>query len=198
VTTTTDSPRGTTSAGAPAADTVPTTDGHLAGGPVEGVATQLIRQIRALHGVKAVMARDETDAERAMHTVLLVLSESGPQRVTALADRLATDPSTTSRQTAELVKRGLLQRLPDPDDRRAGLLAVTSEGLEVARTMRERRHDLLAHALRDWTVPDVEALGGYLGRLADCLERTRTELTTGTRPATPGRTAATDHVEETA
>jgi DNA-binding MarR family transcriptional regulator len=193
VTTATDSPRGTA-----AADALPTTDEHAARGPVEGVARQLVRQIRALHGVKSVMARDETDAERAMHTVLLVLSDSGPQRVTALAERLATDPSTTSRQTAELVKRGLLQRLPDPDDRRAGLLAVTSEGLDVARVMRERRHDLLAQALRDWSVPDVEALGEYLGRLADCLERTRTELTTGTRPVTPGRSATTEHVEETA
>jgi len=193
VTTATDASRDTA-----AAVPSPTTDGPAAAGGVEGVATQLIRQIRALHGVKAVMARDETDAERAMHTVLLVLSDSGPQRVTALAERLATDPSTTSRQTAELVKRGLLQRLPDPDDRRAGLLAVTSEGHDVARAMRERRHDLLAHALRDWSGADVEALGDYLGRLADCLERTRTELTTGTRPATPGRSAATDLVEETA
>ena len=193
MTTATDSPRDTDEAGGPS-----TTGGHPANGPVEAVATQLVRQIRALHGVKAVMARDETDAERAMHTVLLVLSDSGPQRVTALAERLATDPSTTSRQTAELVKRGLLQRLPDPDDRRAGLLAVTGEGLDVARTMRERRHDLLAHALRDWSAPDVEALGEYLGRLADCLERTRTEMTTGTRPATPGEPASTDHVEETA
>jgi DNA-binding MarR family transcriptional regulator len=181
-----------------ATDSCTTPRGDHADSPVAGLAVQLTRQVRAMHGVKAVMARDETDAERAMHTVLMVLSDSGPQRVTALAERLATDPSTTSRQTAELVKRGLLQRLPDPDDRRAGLLAVTGEGLDVARTMRERRHDLLAHALRDWSAADVEALGEYLGRLADSLERTRTEMTTGTRPATPGRPAATDHVEETA
>ncbi|NIZ91679.1 MarR family winged helix-turn-helix transcriptional regulator [Kineococcus rubinsiae] len=195
MTTATDAPRDTDPAD-PAACLPP--GSRLAGGPVAGLAVQLTRQIRALHGVKAVMARDETDAERAMHTVLLVLSDTGPQRVTALAERLATDPSTTSRQAAELVKRGLLQRLPDPDDRRAGLLAVTSEGLDVAHAMRERRHDLLAHALHDWSDSDVEALGDYLGRLADSLERTRTELTTGTRPATPGRPAATDHVEETA
>ena len=163
------------------------------------VAGQMSRQLRALHTVKSVMARGESDAERAMHTVLLVLADSGPQRVTALADHLVTDPSTTSRQTAELVKRGLLERLPDPDDRRAGLLAVTAEGRAVVRSMRERRNELLTQTLRDWSPADVETLGTLLGRLADSLERTRTEMTSGTWPASPGRPAATtDHVEETA
>nr|WP_240895476.1 MarR family transcriptional regulator [Kineococcus siccus] len=134
-----------------------------------------------------------------MHTVLLVLADTGPQRVTGLADTLGTDPSTTSRQAAELVKRGLLERLPDPDDRRAGLLAVTDDGRAVVRAMRERRNELLARILRDWSTPDVETLGTYLGRLADGLERARTEMTTGTWPAPADRPAAgSDDVEETA
>ena len=105
---------------------------------VAALVQALTRQVRTLHVLKAQVARAQTEAERAMHTVLFVLHDIGPQRVSALAEHLATDPSTTSRQTAELVKRELLERLPDPDDEVHALarsLERFTDGLDRTRSV---------------------------------------------------------------
>lgn len=153
-----------------------------------GLAEALTRHVRTLHALKAQVARAQTEAERAMHTVLFVLHDLGPQRVSALAEHLATDPSTTSRQTAELVRRDLLERLPDPDDGRASLLAVTPAGREVVASMRVKRQELLGRAVQDWDDTDVRGLTDLLDRFTDGLDRTRGSIagprTTSSAPST--------------
>lgn len=151
---------------------------------VAAMADQVNRQLRALHSFKAQIARGQSEVERAMHVVLYVLAEAGPLRVSALAERLGTDPSTTSRQTGELVKRDLLRRLPDPDDGRASLLDVTESGHEVVAAMRQRRHEHLARAVDGFSDEDLADFTVMLSRFADGLERARTEhLRTATTPA---------------
>lgn len=155
---------------------------------VAGVADQVGRQLRALHSFKAQIARGESDVERAMHVVLYVLADHGALRVSGLAERLGTDPSTTSRQTGELVKRGLLRRLPDPDDRRASLLDVTDAGHEVVAQMKQRRHEHLARAVDDFSEDDLVRFTALLSRFADGLERARTDCLRTTTTA-PGENA---------
>lgn len=163
----------------------PTGPGTPGPDAVETLVQALTRQVRTLHALKAQVARGQTEAERAMHTVLFVLHDIGPQRVSALAEHLVTDPSTTSRQTAELVKRELLERLPDPDDRRASLLAVTAAGREVVATLRAQRRELLGHAVHDWTDAEVHDLARSLDRFTDGLDRTRSGLAGAARPTSP-------------
>ena len=139
------------------------------------LADEISRQLRALHSLKARIARGQSEVERAMHVVLYVLADTGPLRVSALAERLGTDPSTTSRQTGELVKRHLLQKLPDPDDRRASLLAVTDAGHEVVATMKQRRHEQLAAAVDGFDSRDLSVFTSLLGRFVDGLEQAHTE-----------------------
>ncbi len=155
---------------------------------VAAVADQVGRQLRALHSFKAQIARGESDVERAMHVVLYVLADHGALRVSGLAERLGTDPSTTSRQTGELVKRGLLRRLPDPDDRRASLLDVTEAGHEVVAQMKQRRHEHLARAVDDFSDEDLASFTALLSRFADGLERARTDCLRTTTTA-PGENA---------
>ncbi|MGI4896698.1 MAG: MarR family winged helix-turn-helix transcriptional regulator [Janthinobacterium lividum] len=151
-------------------------------GLVAAMADQLVRQQRALHSLRSVFARGESDVERAMHVVLHLLADTGPLRASALAERLGTDPSTTSRQTGELVKRNLLEKLPDPDDRRASLLAVTAAGYDVVAVMRERRHDRLQRAVESFSDEDLTGFTDLLGRFADGLDRVRVDAST-LRPA---------------
>jgi DNA-binding MarR family transcriptional regulator len=145
---------------------------------VAGMADQVNRQLRQLHSFKLQVARGQTEVERAMHVVLYVLADHGPLRVSALAERLGTDPSTTSRQTAELVKRELLRRLPDPADGRASLLDVTATGHDVVAAMKRRRHEHLARAVDGFSDDDLVAFTDLLARFADGLERARTESST--------------------
>lgn len=151
---------------------------------VSALADQVSRQQRALHSFKAQVARGQSEVERAVHVVLYVLADSGPLRVSALAERLGTDPSTTSRQTAELVRRDLLRRLPDPDDGRASLLAVTDAGHDVVATMKQRRHEHLATAVAGFDEDELSRFTALLSRFVDGLEQARTDcLRTPPAPA---------------
>lgn len=59
---------------------------------------------------------------------LEALTVDGPLRAQALAGRLFLNKSTVSRVVDALQRKGLVERLPDPDDQRAWLLHVTAEG----------------------------------------------------------------------
>ncbi|WP_432506979.1 MarR family winged helix-turn-helix transcriptional regulator [Kineococcus arenarius] len=120
-----------------------------------------------------------------MHTVLLVVADHGAQRVGALAERIGTDPSTVSRQTAELVRRGLLRRRPDPEDGRACRVEVTPAGQDVVAATLRRRRERLARAVDDWDDDDLGAFVALLARFTDGLERAR-----GEAPAPHPRTPA--------
>ncbi|WP_432495225.1 MarR family winged helix-turn-helix transcriptional regulator [Kineococcus gypseus] len=136
---------------------------------------EVARSVRTLHALKSQDARGSTEADRAMHTVLLVVAHTGDQRVGELAERLGTDPSTISRQTAELVRQGLLERRRDPDDGRASRLAVTAAGRAVVATTLERRHERLARAVESWDDDELGTFVRLLTRFTDGLEQVRTE-----------------------
>ncbi|SIQ92548.1 MarR family winged helix-turn-helix transcriptional regulator [Micromonospora avicenniae] len=96
------------------------------------------------------------------------LADGCHARELALHARL--DPSTVSRAVATLVAHGLVERRPDPTDRRAQVLALTPDG----RTALTDAHDwyarLLDRALAGWTADEVTALGAGLRRFTRDLE----------------------------
>lgn len=65
-------------------------------------------------------------------TVLVVLTLSGPQPLSRLADLMATERTTLTRNLRVLIARGLLREL-DHDDQRVRMLAVTRKGAAAAR-----------------------------------------------------------------
>jgi len=62
---------------------------------------------------------------------LEALVERGPSRSQALAEVLRLDKSTTTRVVDALVRKGYVERLPDPEDARAVSLRVTSDGRKL-------------------------------------------------------------------
>lgn len=97
---------------------------------------------------------------------LEVLVESGPSRSQALADALRLDKSTTTRVVDALVRKGYVERLPDPDDARAVSLRVTREGRKLYEKINGELIAQQAELLRDL---DPEARAGateILKRLA--------------------------------
>src|ERR1700693_2254718 len=57
---------------------------------------------------------------------------SGPLTLRALAESLAADPPYATVMIDDLERRGLVQRKPHPEDRRAKLVALTSSGRAAA------------------------------------------------------------------
>ncbi|TQS46228.1 MarR family transcriptional regulator [Cryptosporangium phraense] len=69
-----------------------------------------------------------------------VLVRHGAIRLSALSEHLRIAPRSTTEVVDGLEQRGLVERQPDPSDRRATLVAVTDSGREVAAAiMRARR-----------------------------------------------------------
>ncbi|HEX2300043.1 MAG TPA: MarR family transcriptional regulator [Pseudonocardiaceae bacterium] len=121
------------------------------------------------------MSRDGVDG--AAYVLLAHLVAEGPQRISALAEAVHSDPSTVSRQVAQLVQRGLVERRPDPRDGRAARLTATGAGRQVYDDHRLIRNQHTAAALAGWPAADIQHLVTLLGRLNTDFETYRTRLT---------------------
>jgi DNA-binding MarR family transcriptional regulator len=121
------------------------------------LADELTRFVRLGARAKSMLNTGELGAEFSALMLLFPLRLVGPLRVTDLAEIKQADPSTISRQVAQLVKAGLARREADPVDGRASRLAATEAGLQACEQLHEARHALLSQALSDWPPDRVAA-----------------------------------------
>jgi DNA-binding MarR family transcriptional regulator len=70
---------------------------------------------------------------------LRILSRHGVMRLSGLSDYLRIAPRSTTEVVDALESRGLVQRRPDPGDRRAILVEVTGQGAGVLDAIRAAR-----------------------------------------------------------
>ncbi|SOC57963.1 MarR family winged helix-turn-helix transcriptional regulator [Ornithinimicrobium cerasi] len=117
------------------------------------------------------------DLSRSDFAVLIRLplarGEGEAVRSRDLARSEGLDPSTMSRRLASLADRGLIEREPDPADRRAFLLTLTAAGRRAVEQERARRVALVTDALQRWDDADRAELARLLSRLTDTLEDRR-------------------------
>jgi DNA-binding MarR family transcriptional regulator len=84
----------------------------------------------------------------------LLLHRTGPQRVSEFAAQLGLNSTTVARHFDELESRGLIARRPDPTDRRATLVCLTSKAVATFDALKADRRTRLSHPLADWTDTD--------------------------------------------
>jgi DNA-binding MarR family transcriptional regulator len=65
------------------------------------------------------------------YSVLVALDRSAIRTQAALAEAIGADKTRIIAILDELQDKGLIERVPDPEDRRARLLAITKEGRRV-------------------------------------------------------------------
>ncbi|WP_433307371.1 MarR family winged helix-turn-helix transcriptional regulator [Actinoplanes sp. CA-030573] len=128
-----------------------------AAGGASRLADELMRFFRLGARAKGMLNRGDLGAEFSALMLLFPLRFHGPMRVTDLAEAKQADPSTVSRQAAQLVKAGLARREADPEDGRASRLAITEEGLAACRELHDDREAFLAAVLSNWPAERVEA-----------------------------------------
>ncbi|GAA4945118.1 MarR family winged helix-turn-helix transcriptional regulator [Actinoplanes utahensis] len=68
-----------------------------------------------------------------------VLDRHGEMRLSVLAEHLRIAPRSATEVIDDLQGRGLVERRPDPSDRRATLVVLTGEGTATARAIKEAR-----------------------------------------------------------
>src|SRR2546423_450837 len=93
-----------------------------------GLGTEIVRFSRIIAAWKHRVKNEPGAAERIL---LARLVTDGARRATDLAAEAFLDLSTVSRQVRSLVERGLVERRPDPEDRRGYLLTATDAGHET-------------------------------------------------------------------
>ena len=88
------------------------------------------------------------------YSVLVALDRSAIRTQAALAEAIGADKSRIIGTLDELQKAGLIERTPDPDDRRVRLLSITPEGRRVRRAVRRGIQIKEMQVLESLPVPD--------------------------------------------
>ncbi|HEX6515136.1 MAG TPA: MarR family transcriptional regulator [Nocardioidaceae bacterium] len=123
---------------------------------IEQQMTVLLRRVQRIH---ISTSSGEIDLERSAYGIMTWIADQGPQRLGSFASAFGLDPSTITRQVQALEKAGLAARTPDPADRRASILDLTPEGLEVLNRTREFRRRRMEEAIADWPEDDRQKFG---------------------------------------
>lgn len=97
------------------------------------------------------------------YLMLGTLDNAGPARASTLVETFAIDKGAVSRHVQFLLELGLIERAPDPDDRRAAILSITQEGSRRLEEVSARRREKVEGMLHDWS---DEELGSFVRSLA--------------------------------
>jgi DNA-binding MarR family transcriptional regulator len=139
------------------------TESHEAFVRLEREIGLLLRRSRAIQARLASELHPELDG--ASYGLLALLQDAGPLRASDLVARLGLDKSTVSRQVTGLAALGMLDRTADPEDGRAQVLTLSTEGAARLARIRDARRARWERDLSDWPDSDVATLGELLGRL---------------------------------
>ena len=168
---------------------------------VAALGDQVARMHRSFTTLRQQMTADRATSvdgvEWAAYGLLFRLVDIGPMRSSALADVVCVDPSTVSRQVAQLVRAGLVERQSDPEDGRASLLVATERGRAAYAAKREQRHQMFAQVLAEWSTSDLATLACLLARFNDSIADRRDALTHHPAPDVAPAPGPTKKIEET-
>jgi DNA-binding MarR family transcriptional regulator len=109
------------------------------------VLGQLMRRLRQEHGFPLSHG-----------SVLGRLDREGPQSVSDLAGSERVRPQSMAQTVGDLENDGLVERRPDPDDRRRALVELTAHGREVLAGDRRRRDGWLAAGIAEDLSPEEQ------------------------------------------
>src|SRR4051812_16099469 len=93
------------------------------------------------------------------------LARSGPTPLTALAQRQGVTQPAMTQLVSRLERDGLATRVPDHDDGRVVLVAITSAGLAAVDERRAERARLLSSLMQDLRGEEIDALTAALPAL---------------------------------
>jgi len=111
------------------------------------VLGQLLRRLRAEHRFSLSQG-----------AVLGRLDREGPQSVSDLAASERMRQQSMAQTVSDLEGDGLVERRPDPQDRRRALVSLTEQGIATLQTERRQREGWLARAIADDLSPEEQTV----------------------------------------
>lgn len=109
----------------------------------------MLREVARLYSRAQRVVADCCRTTSTQCHLLTELERSGPQALGDLGQRLYLEKSWVSRAVESLVKAGLVQKSPNPQDARSWIVALTHEGHRTVaalnRTLDDHAEQLLEH-----------------------------------------------------
>ncbi|MFE5481197.1 MarR family winged helix-turn-helix transcriptional regulator [Streptomyces sp. NPDC056527] len=109
--------------------------------------------------------------DRSAYVLLSRIRMDGPMSIGQLSEAFGLDASTLNRQTAAMLKAGVVERIADPDGGIARKFSITTEGLRRLDADRAENVHGLERVLSDWTADEVADFAAYLRRFNSDIER---------------------------
>ncbi|HJQ05920.1 MAG TPA: MarR family transcriptional regulator [Nocardioides sp.] len=100
----------------------------------------------------------------ASYLLLGWLTGREPLRASAIVEALGSDKGALSRQLQHLEELGLVERTPDPSDRRATLVSVTADARLRLAEIDDHEARRLCERLAEWSVGDLDDLADRIAR----------------------------------
>lgn len=128
--------------------------------------TAIVRTARRL---RQEAATETTGLTPTSVAALATIERHGPMTPSEVAEIERVKRPTITRTLGCLEREGLIDRAPDPEDRRSALVSVNGDGRERLRRLRKRKNAYLARRMRHLSDEEVDTLE----RAAEILERMR-------------------------
>jgi DNA-binding MarR family transcriptional regulator len=100
----------------------------------------LVQRLRQTQAVEGDLTSSETSA-------LARLDRTGPTTASELSRLERISPQSMGATLSALEERGLVERMPDPEDGRRAILSMTAAGEDLLRRRRSARSEMLSEAL---------------------------------------------------
>ncbi|MQY30011.1 MarR family winged helix-turn-helix transcriptional regulator [Nocardia aurantia] len=139
---------------------------HIA--ELERALTRIAHMLTRARRHDRTAAEAGVDVDRANVPLLRVLAEAGePLRLGEIAARLDVEAPHITRQVQRLERSGFVTRVPDPCDRRAQRVRLTTAGADAVDAMRAVGRRVIRDCLDDWNSDDLAALARLNHRMVD-------------------------------
>jgi DNA-binding MarR family transcriptional regulator len=136
------------------------------------ILMDLSRLLRNL--TRATGGADVTPAMTATQRIALFeLGDGGSLRLNDLADRMGVSPPTASRSVDALHQLGLVERVPDPSDRRALSIELSPAGRELLAERKEKAQAAFVPAVAALSAAERKTLSELLRRMTEAIREGR-------------------------
>jgi DNA-binding MarR family transcriptional regulator len=105
------------------------------------------------------------------YLILNILSRSGPQKATKLAEVTQITPGAITSATDKLVVEGYAERKGDKEDRRVVYLEITDKGKQLVESMAQEQNKVTMKFFQGLPDEDIQHLIRIYNKISDNLEQ---------------------------
>ena len=146
------------------------TAGEATADPVVVLESEMLALARRFRSLMAARARSvHPRLDGVCYPMLVILRRADAVAMSHLLAELMIEKSTLTRRIDSAARLGLVERIPDPADARARLVALTPAGRARLDDVHAEETEHLRSRVADWDRADIRTLASLLRRLDESM-----------------------------